>query len=526
MTLNPFARPLRLQLISRGGIFGKTLLQFARIPLGLFALVFVILLLRAWSKSTFPAPFDPVEELDFSLDLWNGFTLVTAYIMGLAVTVEEEEEGTSAFLLQLPIRPSRLILNQILASVVLFFGFILLFLPSVYWVVGLDMGMGDYLQKAATRENVEACLTAFVFGGMIGSWLGYKGMPFAAMTGFALFGSTILVSRLLEFSSIESPDYKKFFEYIFGVGRNETSLLGFTTIPIALACSCFWYWREYSRQLESPFERLVEAFRGIENTKQPVEMVTPIYAHPWYLEYQLLGKITIVLLISILFLVPPFVHFADLRPTEFLMLGGFLGNCLIATCLGALSCHPLERYSINTIPFGLPGVESRRIGRRLFGLGLSAVLLSSVIVLILHLSFWLGEDSLVQDGAKNSWILLLLIPASLGASWIGYLLRLFHKSFMVAVVLGILTNTVLQTACLFVNNGPEDWILRFWSLGVLLAFPLCCIWFATQRTLVLEWNDKQRLPLGILVIPWILIWMVALITMHPYELAFILWYGW
>ncbi|MDX1971328.1 MAG: hypothetical protein SFY68_02230, partial [Candidatus Sumerlaeia bacterium] len=63
-------------------------------------------------------------------------------------------------------------------------------------------------------------------------------------------------------------------------------------------------------------------------------------------------------------------------------------------------------------------------------------------------------------------------------------------------------------------------------LGVLLAFPLCCIWFVTQRTLVLEWNDKQRLPLGILFIPWILIWMVALITMHPYELAFILWYGW
>lgn len=504
------------------GLFGKDLKQFARIPLGTLVLLVLLVLLNAIDLMLNPEkPFEP----SWASDLMRGFLFVTSYAIGLAITVEEEEEETSGFLLQLPIHPITIILQKFLASLVLLAGWIVC---AGAFLILSKTGTLDHVLYGIKYESLGGTtiwhglllsLTLMTLGASVGSWFGQRGLPFAALMGFSLIGLLIVCFHYYHFRFTEAVPPEYFYQYVFGLtNRTSTNLTGLMAILFFLSGTC-WYLREHTRQIVPP-SFVIGLFERVgEEEKDQFFDATAVRFPALNRRLILFPAIFVTLSASGILVLSSLIF--GLQGSDLLTYGVMISVGFTCPLLGCLSCAKGEREQAFSLIHQLPVSFSKVQTQRLIMLAGSTMI--SMILFFGGILFYFHQ-TLYELPTKELYTVILIIPALVGFAWSGHLLRLLSKSILVSIVISAFFQIPLYFICYGVILTCEDYIGIAWVLFIFWALPFMMIKFITNYTTVLEWSEGNRFSMGLGMMTWLFIWTTFLITMNPVDLWIMLTY--
>ncbi|MDK2972748.1 MAG: hypothetical protein PWP23_2503 [Candidatus Sumerlaeota bacterium] len=509
----------RTWLFRHTGIFGKDVLQYARIPAVIGALLLLIVLGSGVADAVLNT--GSVTTSDAG-DFFRFGLLAVAFVLGVAMAGEEEEDGTRIFLGRLPAGALQLLLPRLAAAALLW---------AVWFVVAgsaIALSVGIFPPKFIADAIAEPgvylfgesgllfTIALFLTGFAATSWITRNVVLAAAVGGIA---QILYWLSFLLFIALFIKDEPLRWNSLIRVDVRAYSFHAHVSWSMLMAAALAWRYHTWTEGAPTFWESFFDkpsslqggsAGEGRSLRLDPSRVLIP-HTIGWAIALAI-GSFTLAREMNK-------IAQNDLEvfgPQLALML------TLASAFLGAAALHRGEREPGTFFLGGLPVPPRAFLNARLRRLAAAAVALSVVTLLACALG---GAMSPKMSDVFVRQISLVLI-GTVSVAFLGFWARYFQRSLLIAGLMASVLGFVWMMAAwlLFfsLNSGiaytlPERVEHVVWPLAVMLGVPFALIHVTARGSLVPELNERPRNVVYLFVSTLALIWGPALITFSPLD---------
>lgn len=512
-------------LLRRGGMFGKDLIRGTRVAAGL-AFAMYAAWLCGFGAAMMGSGTNPVAPVF----LFQLFLPVLAYILGLALTGEEEELDTRFFADRLPAPRLGQLAAKIAAGVVLWFAAVAA--CALLWEIATGPPFGDFLRKFAA--SYEGSLLAdprgamwfatLFLGGLATGAVFRRNMILAGVVGYAAIMAVQLACAvafgLLAASrgSIASLglvlDVRITSSRAIGVPVHEHPFLAMAiTCVLALALAS-WRFATRSEVEEGRWVRWTAALAKAMPARRPsLDAVAMVHrdVRRWG------WRVAIA--------VPAFAsaaHAVWLPDTAFLMA---LAAFFVALVAYGLLSNPAPEGDIGTFFLhALPVEHHRIVAARTWRLAAASLATGVLTFAALFIAWSLNPQEappdFFDDMRAETLLPQLLLPLAFGGvatALLGHLARFYFRQAIVAFVAAGCVAAVWWMVA-FVVIAVNVALLP-WTLAVAIASAWIAIRVTVRHSLVLELNAGPRGAAWLLCGLILVVWGMFLMTMSPMDVV-------